>query len=156
MPKKAGDKAESVYLNELPAFDEGLTFPEITAHYNELFALRENVMKALELARAEKRIGKSLDAKVTVYAESDAAYALLESFKDELPTLFIVSQVKLVKGAAPAEVVVEEGAEIGALVEAAEGEKCDRCWNFSKEAVHDGEDGCLCPRCAGVLGLIKK
>ena len=155
MPKLAGDKAESVYLNELPAYDESLTFPEITAHYNALFALRENVMKALELARAEKRIGKSLDAKVTVYTESDSAFALLESFKDELPTLFIVSQVELCKGAAPAGVVVEEGAEIGALVETAEGEKCDRCWNFSTAALHD-EDGCLCPRCAGVLGLIKK
>ena len=153
MPKLAGDKAESVYLNEMPAFDEALTFPEITAHYNDLFALRENVMKALELARAEKRIGKSLDAKVTVYTESDAAYALLKSFEEELPTLFIVSQVELCKGAAPAGVVVEEGAEIGALVEAAEGEKCDRCWNYSTKAVHDGEDGCLCPRCKAVLGL---
>ena len=110
-------------------------------------------MKALELARAEKRVGKSLDAKVTVYTESDAAYALLKSFEEELPTLFIVSQVELCKGAAPAGVVVEEGAEIGALVEAAEGEKCDRCWNYSTKAVHDGEDGCLCPRCKAVLGL---
>jgi isoleucyl-tRNA synthetase len=41
-------------------------------------------------------------------------------------------------------------------VEAAEGEKCDRCWNYSTAAVHDGEDGCLCPRCHGVLALIKK
>ena len=153
MPKKEGDVAESIYLNDMPAFDESLTFAETTAHYNALFALRENVMKALELARAEKRIGKSLDAKVTVYTESDAAYALLESFKDELPTLFIVSQVEICKGAAPAGVVIEEGAEIGALVEAAEGEKCDRCWNYSTNAVHDGEDGCLCPRCKAVLGL---
>ncbi len=156
LPKKDGDVKESVFLNELPAFDEALTFPEIAARYEELFALREHVMKALELARAEKRIGKSLDAKVTVYAPNDPAYALLKSFEAELPTLFIVSQVALVKAAAPEGTVIEEGAPFGVVVSAAEGEKCDRCWNYSTAAVHDGEDGCLCPRCHSVLALIKK
>ncbi len=155
MPHLSTDVKESVFLNEMPAYDEALTFPEVTAHYNALFDLRDNVMKALELARAEKRIGKSLDAKVTVYTEDAAALALLESFKDELPTLFIVSQVELKNAAAPAEATCEEGASIAVAVEPAEGEKCDRCWNFSIKAVRD-EDGCLCPRCAGVLGLIKK
>ena len=156
LPKKEGDVKESVFLNSLPAFDESLTFPQITAHYNELFALREHVMKALELARAEKRIGKSLDAKVTVCAPNDPAYSLLQSFAAELPTLFIVSQVELMKEAAPAGTVLEEDAPFGVVVEPAEGEKCDRCWNFSTKAVHDGEEGCLCPRCKSVLDLLKK
>ena len=155
MPHCAADVKESVFLNDMPTFDEALSFPEIAAHYEELFASREHVMKALELARAEKRIGKSLDAKVTVYA-TDAAYKLLSDFEAELPTLFIVSQVALVNAAAPEGTVTEEGAPFGVLVEAAEGEKCDRCWNYSTAAVHDGEDGCLCPRCHGVLALIKK
>ena len=153
MPHCAADKKESVFLNDMPAFDEALTFPEIAAHYNDLFALRENVMKALELARADKRIGKSLDAKVTVYTEDDATFAKLSAFERELPTLFIVSQVILVKGAAPAEAVAEEGAPLAALVEQAEGEKCDRCWNYTTDPFHDGEDGCLCPRCRAALGL---
>ena len=156
MPHLTTDVKESVFLNDMPVYDEALTFPEVTAHYNELFALREHVMKALELARAEKRIGKSLDAKVAVYAPDDPAYSLLESFTEELPTLFIVSQVELKREAAPAGTVIEEGAPFGVVVETAEGEKCDRCWNYSVKAVHDGEDGCLCPRCATVLGLIKK
>ncbi len=152
MPRKASDVKESVFLNALPTFDEALTFPEITARYNELFALREHVMKALELARAEKRIGKSLDAKVKIYAPNDPAYTLLKSFESELPTLFIVSQVELEKAAAPAGTVLED-APFCAVVEAADGEKCDRCWNYSTKAYHDGEDGCLCPRCKKVLGL---
>ena len=154
MPKRASDVKESVFLNDMPAYDEALTFGDEVAAWDKLFDLREDVMKALELARAEKRIGKSLDAKVTVYAEGDA-YELLHRFEAELPTLFIVSQVALVNGAAPAG-AMEEGAAIGVTVEAAEGEKCDRCWNYSTEAVHDGEEGCLCPRCHGVLALIKK
>ena len=152
MPHRAADVKESVFLNDMPTFDEALTFPEIAAHYEELFASREHVMKALELARAEKRIGKSLDAKVTVYA-TDAAYKLLSDFEAELPTLFIVSQVALVNAAAPEGTVTEEGAPFGVVVEAAEGEKCDRCWNYTVNAYHDGEDGCLCPRCKAVLGL---
>ena len=152
MPHCAADVKESVFLNDMPTFDEALTFPEIAAHYEELFASREHVMKALELARAEKRIGKSLDAKVTVYA-TDAAYKLLSDFEAELPTLFIVSQVALVNAAAPEGTVTEEGAPFGVVVEAAEGEKCDRCWNYTVNAYHDGEDGCLCPRCKAVLGL---
>ncbi|MBR7181844.1 MAG: isoleucine--tRNA ligase, partial [Clostridia bacterium] len=153
MPHTASDVKESVFLNDMPAYDAALTFPEITAHYNELFALREHVMKALELARAEKRIGKSLDAKVSIYAPNDSTYALLDSFRKELPTLFIVSGVELVKAVAPEDTVIEEGAPFGVIVSAADGEKCDRCWNYTATPFHDGEDGCLCPRCKAVLGL---
>ena len=152
MPHKASDKKESIFLNEMPAFDEALTFADVAASFDALFALRDNVMKALELARAEKRIGKSLDAKVTVYAEG-AAFDTLKAFEGELPTLFIVSQVSLVNGAAPADLTVEEGAPIAVAVDTAEGEKCDRCWNYTTDAFHDGEEGVLCPRCRRVLGL---
>ncbi len=153
MPHKASDKKESIFLNEMPVFDEALTFEDLTARFDALFALRENVMKALELARAEKRIGKSLDAKVTVYAPDAAAFETLKAFEAELPTLFIVSQVALENTAAPADAVIEEGAAIAVKVDAAEGEKCDRCWNYTTAGFHDGEDGCLCPRCKTVLGL---
>ena len=136
----------------MPQFDESLCFADVRAKWDRLMELRESVMKALELARAEKVIGKSLDAKITVWAEGEE-YALLDAFRAELPTVFIVSQVELVKGAAPADVVVEEGASVAVSVAAADGEKCDRCWNYSTKAVHDGEDGCLCPRCKAVLGL---
>ena len=155
MPHKAGDVKESVFLNDIPRYDEKLTFSEETARWNQLLELRESVMKSLELARAEKRIGKSLDAKVTVYAPDAATYDLLASFKDELPTVFIVSQVELIKAAAPEGTIIDEG-PIGVVVEAADGKKCDRCWNFTTNGTDDGEDGCLCPRCKTVLGLIKK
>ena len=155
MPHKAGDVKESIFLNDIPKYDEALTFSEVTARWNRLFALRECVMKSLELARAEKRIGKSLDAKVTVYAPDAEIYELLVSFKDELPTVFIVSQVELVKAAAPEGTVIDDG-PVGVVVEAADGKKCERCWNFTTNGTDDGEGGCLCPRCHTVLGLIKK
>ena len=153
MPHRAGDVKESVFLNEMPAYDEALAVPEISARWARLLALREPVMKALELARAEKRIGKSLDASVTVYAPDAKDYAFLKELESELPTVFIVSQVALVNAAAPEGTVIEEGSPVGVVVAAAEGEKCDRCWNFTKDAYHDDEGGCLCPRCRRVLGL---
>jgi isoleucyl-tRNA synthetase len=61
--------------------------------WNALFELRDDVMKALEIARADKKIGKSLDAKLTVYTEDDAQLELLSSFGDMLKTVFIVSGV---------------------------------------------------------------
>ncbi|MBR3862180.1 MAG: hypothetical protein IKM42_00805, partial [Clostridia bacterium] len=67
--------------------------------------------------------------------------------------VFIVSQVALVNAAAPEGTVIEEDSPVGVVVAAAEGEKCDRCWNFTKDAYHDDEGGCLCPRCRRVLGL---
>ena len=155
MPHKVEDVKESVFLNDMPSYDESLAFAHVVAPWDQLFALRDDVMKALELARAEKRIGKSLDAKVTVYAPDEPAYGLLKSFEAELPTLFIVSQVALVKAAASAGTAMEEGAVIGVVVTAAEGEKCDRCWNYTTQPERD-EDGCLCPRCKSVLALIKQ
>ena len=151
MPRAEGDVAESVFLNDLPAFDEALTFADVREKWDRLFALREPVMKALELARAEKRIGKSLDAAVTVYAPEAESFALLNAFVAELPTVFIVSQVKLENAAAPESAVVEEGYPIGVIVSEAAGEKCDRCWNYTTEGVSNEEDGCLCPRCRAVL-----
>ncbi len=153
MPHKASDKKESIFLNEMPAYNASLDFADVTARFDAIFALRDHVMKALELARAEKRIGKSLDAKVTVYAPDAAAFDTLKAFESELPTLFIVSQVALENAAAPADLATEEGAPIAVKVDTAEGEKCDRCWNYTKDAFHDGEEGVLCPRCRRVLGL---
>ena len=154
MPHSSSEKRESVFLNEMPSYNESLVFAEVTAKYDHLFELRDDMMKALELARAEKLIGKSLDAKITVYTEDEAIYELLCSFGKELATVTITSEALVVKGAAPVDpaVFTESASGISVKVEAAEGEKCDRCWAYSKNAVADGE-GHLCPRCARILGL---
>ena len=107
-------------------------------------------MKALELARAEKLIGKSLDAKVTIYTDDEEIFALLDSFKNELSTVYIVSKASLVKGTAPEGAFVEEGSQLAVLVAQADGHKCDRCWAYSEEGV-ETEDGFLCERCRKII-----
>ena len=108
-------------------------------------------MKALELARAEKLIGKSLDAKLTIWAADKEAFDVLSAYESELEDIFIVSGVKLINEAAPADAHNETASGIGVKVETADGEKCDRCWKYSADATKDG-DSCLCPRCKAVIG----
>ena len=153
MPHAAADDSRSVFLNAMPVCDEALAFPE-AARLEELFALRDDVMKALELARAAKMIGKSLDAKVTVYTEDEAQLAILNGFAADLATIFITSQTTVVKGVAPAGAFTETVSGIAVLVEPADGEKCDRCWMYVTAPIYDGEGderGCLCARCHKVV-----
>jgi len=152
MPHAAADNKESVFLNLMPAYDEALTFADVADRWNRMLDLRDDMMKALELARADKMIGKSLDAAITVYTEDEAIYELLAGFGRELATVTITSDAKVVKGAAPIDpaVFTETVSGIAVKVMPAEGKKCDRCWAFSTECVEDGE-GCLCARCNAIV-----
>lgn len=151
MPHLASDNKKSVFMNPLPEVRPEWSFPELEAHWDRLFALRDDVMKALELARAEKLIGKSLDADLTIYATDAEVCGLLDSFGEEaLKTVFIVSDVNVKNEAAPAGAFTETQSGIGVLVEASQAERCDRCWLHDKNAVSDG-DGHLCPRCAAIV-----
>ncbi len=153
MPHAGSDKLESVFLNDMPRYS--VAFAEETASlrtkWDKLFEYRDDVMKALELARAEKMIGKSLDAKVTVYANDDGAYATLSAFESELATTYITSQAYVVKGDAPEGAFTETQSGIAVKVEPADGCKCDRCWSYSTKGVHDDEGGFLCERCKNLI-----
>ena len=151
MPHASTDKVESIFLNEMPAYDAALE-SEGTNSWDELFELRDDVMKALELARAEKLIGKSLDAKVTVYTTDAAAYALLSDFAGDLATVYITSSAEVVNGQAPEGAVVGEDGRIAVVVAPADGCKCDRCWAYSEKGVREG-DNFLCERCKSILEL---
>ena len=154
MPHAAAEDTRSVFLNSLPAYDEALAFADVAEGLNALFGLRDDVMKALELARAAKLIGKSLDAKVTVYTADEAAFAILNGYAADLAAMFITSAATVVKGEAPEGAFSETQSGIAVLVEPADGEKCDRCWTYVTAPLYDGEGedrGCLCARCHKVV-----
>ena len=150
MPHKTTDVKESIFLNDMPEYDESLKFADVCDKWNKLLDNRDGVMKALELARAEKLIGKSLDAKVAVYTENDEIYELLSSFAGELATVYIVSKATVIKGAAPEGSYSEDGSDIAVKVEQADGQKCVRCWAYSENGV-ETEGGFLCDRCNKIL-----
>lgn len=146
-----GEKGESVFLNLLPEPRTEISFPELYKRWNHLFDLRDDILKALETARAAKLIGKSLDAKVTVYTTDGEIYSLLDSFSSELSTVYIVSAAALVRGGAPVGAFTDTASGIGVLVELAEGEKCDRCWMHSVQG-KSADGGFVCSRCLSVIG----
>ncbi len=143
-----GDNTESVFYNDMPKWNSDWDFAEVEAHYNALFAVRDDVMKALELARAEKLIGKSLEAKITVYGSKDnEAMKRFYEFSDILSTIFIVSETVL-SDEQPAEgAFTETQSGIAVKVEQAQGEKCVRCWMYTKDGETDEDGQCLCSRC---------
>lgn len=153
MRHEPGEEALSVFLNPLPDYRADFDFPEQKEHFDRLFEVRDDVCKALELERAQKRIGKSLEASLTIYGTRDnEAMQLFEKDRDILETVFIVSEVKLSYDE-PAEPVHDDTASgIKVAVHEAPGEKCVRCWMHSTETTADEDGQALCPRCRKVLG----
>ena len=146
MPHIDGDDVENVVFNELPtkpiiADDEALI-----AKWSRIEQLRADVQKALEIARTDKVIGASLEAKVTVYASGED-YELLQNNIAELNSVFIVSETEVENG----EGGEYKGEIVGVTVSHAHGEKCERCWSYSDTVGSDSEHPTLCSRCANIL-----
>ena len=142
------DDVESVFFNDMPSFEESYDFSEIEEKYESLFTLRDGVMKALEIARADKSIGKSLEASVAIYAKADSeAMKLFREFEAILPDIFIVSKVTLSDESAPENAYFDEETGISVAVSVADGEKCVRCWMHKDDCTADEDGQHLCARC---------
>ncbi len=131
---KPAGAPESVHLALLPEPEEvasGLA-PAKLAAWDRLMDVRDVVLKALEEARQAKLIGKSLEARVRLQGYQD--------FEADLPEVFIVSQV-----------VLEPGDELRAIVERADGTKCERCWRYSTLVGEDDDFPTVCDRCTAAL-----
>ncbi|MBO5746316.1 MAG: isoleucine--tRNA ligase [Clostridia bacterium] len=146
MPHYATDDVRNVVLNDFPVAS-GNVDAEFMARWEKIHAIRDDVKKALEVARTAKVIGASLEGAVTVYA-TGAELEFLKSVEDILALCFIVSSVEIVDG---------EGGEhkgdsgIGVTVTHAKGEKCERCWSFSETVGQDTEHPTLCARCRAII-----
>jgi len=117
-----------------------------------LIAVRNAVLKALEVARQEKFIGGSLEARVCLSAEGELRN-LLEEYRRALPSIFIVSQVEL--SASPlAEAPETDIPGLGVRIEKALGRKCERCWNYSEQVGKDIRYPTVCERCSEALEVI--
>ena len=147
MPKTEGMN-QYVVFEEMPKAGQYAADEAFKAKWAQLIAVRDEVKKVLEQARAEKVIGASLEAAVTLYC-NDAVYDLLNSIPmDELADLMIVSQVELVKGEGGAASAVEG---LGVAAAHATGEKCERCWKYSSSIGSHAAHPTLCARCASVV-----
>src|SRR6185295_3860587 len=131
--KPAGSPA-SVHLALLPEPAEvasDLPVLRLT-EWNRLMETRDVVLKALEEARQAKLIGTSLEARVRLQG--------YRGFETDLPSIFIVSQV-----------IVEPGDQLRAIIEKADGVKCERCWKYSTAVGQDLDFPTVCDSCSATL-----
>ena len=156
MPHREGDDERNVVYNTMnkPFADYALDESEM-ARWDKLISLRDDVNVVLESARAAKRIGKPLEAAVTLRAEDSAAKELLDAVSDmDLADLLIVSECLVREDGGDEEnAVAGNGSSNRGLhitVTEASGVKCPRCWKQSTKANADG----LCPRCAAVVAKL--
>jgi len=154
MPHDNKTELESVLFNSMPqpVADYELD-PEREAKWEKLLRLRSDVNKALELARADKIIGKPLDAEVTLYL-GDSTDVFGNIFGDvsvqELKTLFIVSGLDIKEGRGEGHVGAEFP-DVTVAVKLSNEPRCARCWIHDKEVGKSAEHPELCPRCLDVV-----
>jgi isoleucyl-tRNA synthetase len=142
----ASEQATSIHLASLPEVDNTLLDKTLAQQWQNVRAVRAEVTKALEEARAAKRIGHSLEAHV-VLGLDDALYEQLDAFKDELNTIFIVSKVELRKGAVEDAFQSAEIAGLSVHVAPAAGVKCERCWVHEPSVGTRDDHPTICDRC---------
>lgn len=119
--------------------------PDLSHGWQKLTALRDEVNTGLEALRKDKTIGASLEARVRLEIREPGLYAEAERMRDELRYLFIVSQVELLL------VDGEPGGPTTITILQAEGDKCERCWNYSVQVGTFEDHPTLCERCVGAL-----
>lgn len=139
---------ESVHLTDMPEPHEIDTV--LMEKWSQFMKLRDDVNRALEVARNEKVIGKSLEAHITLSNSSEFDTVDFLSKFNDLNQLFIVSKVDVVDE-------LTEGTEyelVKVKVDHAEGEKCQRCWNYSDQLGSVNGLDHLCPRCQSVVATL--
>lgn len=136
MPHSSEDDTQSVFLNQMPE-KSGIEFSdEFVEKWNFIYSVRETANKVLEDARNAKTIGKSLEAGIIIHA-SENDYEKYNSLAEQLAEILIVSDVTVEKS----------DSETDFEVVKADGEKCERCWCYSKYVGTNHEHPTLCKRC---------
>ena len=145
--------SESVHMSSLPVVNEAWKDNPLAEEWRQIIEVRGEVTKALEEARVKKVIGHSLNASTTIYTDGDL-YDILEKHKDDLRTIFIVSEASLIKGDTPDEIYKSLDVEgLSIRVEPASGEKCERCWVHDISVGADSEQPTICSRCQNSLNF---
>src|SRR5262249_40017092 len=117
--------------------------------FDALMGVRDEALKALEVARQEKLIRSALEAVVTIHAPENL-YHLLERYRNDLRFLLIVSGVDVKQAASG-----NGNAPLHVEISKAPGKKCERCWNYSGHVGESERYPTVCERCLGALKEIE-
>ncbi|MGH7273080.1 MAG: isoleucine--tRNA ligase, partial [Nitrospiria bacterium] len=152
----ASRKVESVHLEQFPSVESRYLDSDLTSRWERLLAVREEVARALELARKDRQIGSSLEAEVELYAQG-GLMDFLRVYLQDLPMIFIVSGVSLKElPENRSDILWSESTHggiegLGVRVVRAVGQKCERCWNYRPAVGQYSQHPTLCDRCIKVV-----
>jgi isoleucyl-tRNA synthetase len=144
---------ESIHLSYMPEVDETMRDADLAEQWKAIKVVRGEVTKALERARSEKVIGHSLNAAVVV-GLADELYKLLEPYRDDLRSIFIVSQAHLQCGDIEDGVRSSDVDGIVVKIAPAAGKKCERCWVYDTSVGEQADHPTICNRCVTSLKTI--
>jgi len=150
----AAERAFSVHAAALPKADDSMRDPALADRWEQLLKVRAEIMRVIERARAQKRIGHSLDASVSIGADGEL-YEVLLPFADDLRTILITSAASLEKGAdREGWTKSDEVPGLSVAVAPADAEKCQRCWVRDATVDESGDHPGICSRCKTALDAI--
>ena len=158
LPKGLNKNYESVIFLDWPILNAKFNNLSLVNNFEKIFRVKNLVYKTLEIARANKKIGKSLEAKVHVFTVNKDIFNDLKLFnKAELEAVFIVSQLVVhnlnekYNNNIDEEYSVVSDEECTVVVAKADGEKCPRCWKYSTDIGHDAKHKPVCKACADAV-----
>ena len=148
LARHASDQ-DSVHLREFPEIPADWQDDALSEKWSKVRAIRRSILGALELERAEKRIGSSLQAAPEVFLD-EAHNAALAGV--DLADVAITSDAAVTVGPPPeAAFILSDSPEIGVVPKTATGEKCARCWKVLPEVGNDADVAGVCNRCADAV-----
>ena len=159
MTHRSGDDARNVLLNQMNGvFTEYALDEKTMEKWDTVIKLRSDVNAVLETARAQKKLGKALEAHVALHADTDeAAQALMSTVGVSLAEVFIVSNCSITTAEPAADSTVGKGTNFPGLtveVREADGARCERCWMHDTRVGENPDHPTLCPRCASVVSKL--
>jgi isoleucyl-tRNA synthetase len=145
-----GDTGGSVHLTQFPDIPAEWKDEAVAAKWTRIRELRRVITGALEIARAEKMIGASLQADPILYAADSDDRALLAGV--DMAEIAITSNLTLSRDAPPADAfTLPDVPGVAAVIHLASGEKCGRCWRVLDEVGQQPAHPELCDRCADAV-----
>ncbi len=142
-------ETESVHLRTFPDITEDWRNDSLGVRWDDIRQVRRVVLGALEIERAEKRIGSSLQAAPRVFVSPEIADSLENT---DLAEIAITSDIAVETGAGPANAfTLPDVAGIAVVPDKAEGQKCERCWKVLPEVGSDSDYPDICGRCADAV-----
>jgi isoleucyl-tRNA synthetase len=144
----------SIHLAAWPQGNPSLRDKQLEQRWEKLQLIRAEVAKAIEGKREQGEIGNSLQAEITLYCRDTETQDFLSSFGGNLRTLFIVSSVNVVKvndAAIPDDAMRCSLDNLSVAVDIAPGQKCTRCWKYSRSVGRSVQHPEICEDCVEVL-----